>query len=114
MVRGEIWWAKLPDPRGSEPGKKRPVLIIQADAFTSSSINTVICAVITSNTALAMAPGNLLLTKKESHLPKSSVVNVSQLITLDKSYFLKYVSALNKRVLKELDNSLKTVLELQS
>ncbi|MFZ2418640.1 MAG: type II toxin-antitoxin system PemK/MazF family toxin, partial [Smithellaceae bacterium] len=96
MIRGEIWCAKLPSPRGSEPGKTRPVLVIQADSFNRSAINTVICAVITSNTNLAASPGNILLEKSESGLDKTSVINFSQIITLDKSYFTEMVSMLSK------------------
>ena len=75
MIKGEIWWAKLPSPRGSEPAKKRPVLIIQGDEFNTSKINTVICAVITSNLQLSKSPPNILLEKAHSHLQKSSVIN---------------------------------------
>ena len=66
MLRGEIWWAELPKPKGSKPAKRRPVLIIQGDSFNRSKINTVICAVITSNTELADLPGKLLLEKSIS------------------------------------------------
>ncbi len=112
MIRGEIWWAKLPTPRKSEPGLKRPVLIVQDDAFNRSNINTIICAVITTNLSLANAPGNLLLSKKDSNLPKQSVINVSQLITLDKSYFLSCVGTIPKFIVNELNNNLKIVLNL--
>ena len=85
MLRGEIWWAELPKPRRSEPGYRRPLLIVQSDDFNRSRISTVIVAVITSNLRLALAPGNVALSKKASGLPKKSVVNVSQIITIDKS-----------------------------
>ena len=77
MIRGEIWWANLPDPNGSAPAKRRPVLIIQSNEFNRSKINTVICAAITSNTELASLPGNLLLEKTVSGLEKTSVINFS-------------------------------------
>lgn len=83
MVRGEIWWADLPKPKKSEPGFRRPVLIIQADSFNKSKIKTMICCIITSNIEQTHAPGNVLLEKLESHLPKKSVINVSQIITID-------------------------------
>ena len=86
MKRGEIWWATLPQPKGSEPGSSRPVLIIQSDDFNRSRINTVVAVAITSNTRLAHAPGNVLLSRKASGLPKPSVANVSQVITLDKAF----------------------------
>ncbi len=85
MYRGEIWWANLPEPVGSEPGYNRPVLVIQDDTFTQSNINTVIVVIITSNLNLAAAPGNVLLRKAASGLPKDSVANVSQILTLDKN-----------------------------
>jgi len=84
MQRGDIWWANLPDPVGSGPGYRRPVLVIQADSFNRSRIKTVVVAVITKNTALAAAPGNVLLPASDSNLPVDSVINVSQIITLDK------------------------------
>lgn len=112
MVRGEIWWATLPNPRASEPGYKRPVLILQSDAFNRSNINTVICAVITSNIALANAPGNIILSKKDSKLPKKSVINVSQIVTLDKSYLTKCVGTISKNIMYRVENGIKLVLDL--
>ena len=78
MYRGEIWWANLPDPVGSEPGYRRPVLIIQDDVFTQSLISTVIVVIITSNTQLAEVPGNVLLSQEVTGLSGDSVANVSQ------------------------------------
>lgn len=112
MTRGEIWWANLPKPEKSEPGFKRPVLIIQADSFNKSKINTVICAVITSNIALANAPGNIHLKKSESKLPKESVINISQVITIDKSLLESYVSTINRDLIEKVEYSLKIVLDI--
>jgi len=112
MQRGEIWWASLPAPRGSGPGRRRPVLIVQSDAFNLSRIQTVVAAVITSNLELAAAPANLLLRRKDSGLPKDSVVNVSQLITLDKAFLTGCVRALPKRLIATLDDGLHLVLAL--
>ena len=112
MIKGEIWWAKLPSPRGSEPGKNRPVLIIQSDTFNRSSIQTVICAIITSNVNLSHAPGNILLEKSDSKLNKTSVINFSQLITIDKSYFTEFVSMLPKPILSMINQSLKIIFDL--
>src|SRR5262245_49191237 len=84
VARGEIWWADLPSPVDSSPAGTRPVLVIQSSAFNRSRIQTVITAVITGNLALAQAPGNVEISPRESGLPKPSVVNVSQLFTLDK------------------------------
>ena len=92
MQRGDICWADLPEPVGSGPGYRRPVLLIQADSFNRSQIRTVIVAVISKNTALAKAPGNVLLPAQASGLPLDSVVNVSQVITLDKSLLSECVS----------------------
>lgn len=113
MIKGEIWWAELPSPRGSEPGKKRPVLIIQADTFNRSAINTIICVVITSNTSLSNAPANILLEKIDSKLEKKSVINFSQIITIDKSYFTDFVSMLQKPIITKINNSIKLILDIE-
>lgn len=112
MRRGEIWWASLPDPQGSGPGFRRPVLVIQNDPFNASRIRTVIVATITSNLRLAEAPGNVLLDMGESGLPRDSVINVSQVLTLDKSFLTERVSALQSEAMARVDNGLKLVLGL--
>lgn len=112
MQRGEIWWASLPSPKGSGPGRRRPVLIVQSDAFNTSRIQTVIAAVITSNLDLAAAPGNLLLRRRDSGLPRDSVVNVSQVVTLDKAYFTERAGKLPKRHAGAIDEDLRLVLGL--
>jgi mRNA interferase MazF len=112
VVRGEIWWATLPTPRASEPGYKRPVLILQSDAFNNSNINTVICVIITSNIGLARAPGNVILSKKDSNLPKRSVINVSQIVTLDKSYLTECVGTISKNILNKVENGIKLILDI--
>ena len=112
MVRGEIWWANLPIPKKSEPGYRRPVLVIQADSFNKSKINTVICVIITSNILLAKAPGNIHLKKFESKLPKESVINISQIITVDKEYLINYISTLNKQIMNKVEIGIRLVLGL--
>lgn len=112
MTRGEIWWADLGEPRGSEPGFRRPVLVIQADAFNRSRIRTAIVAVITSNLRLAEAPGNVLLPAELSGLAKDSVVNVSQILTLDRSFLTEKAGRLPDRLISELDEGLRLVLSL--
>ena len=112
MVRGEIWWANLPPPDGSRPAKRRPVLIIQGDCFNRSGIHTIICAVITSNTELASLPGNLLLEKAISGLEKSSAVNFSHIMTLDKAALTEQTAMLPKPMLDKVNNCLKMVLDL--
>ncbi len=112
MKRGEIWWADLPSPVGSGPGYKRPVLVIQANPFNASRIATVIVAVVTSNLALAEAPGNVRIAKSDSGLPQPSVINVSQLITLDRSILVSRVKALPSSAMDKVDSGLKVVLAL--
>ncbi len=112
MKRGEIWWATLPAPAGSGPGYKRPVVVIQANPFNASRISTIIVAVITSNLALAEAPGNVRIGKSDSGLPEASVVNVSQIITVDRSILTKKVKALPNAALDKVAEGLKLVLAL--
>jgi len=112
MKRGEVWWADLPSPVGSGPGYKRPVLVVQANPFNASRIATVIVATITSNLALAEAPGNVRIGKTDSGLPQPSVVNVSQLITLDRSILSNKVKSLPGAIMDKIDVGLKLVLAL--
>jgi mRNA interferase MazF len=112
IKRGEIWWAELPAPTASEPGYKRPLVVIQSNEFNKSKINTVIAAVITSKLHLADAPGNVLLLTKKSKLPKKSVVNVSQLITVDKSFFVEKVHTLPNTIINSIDEGIRLVLKL--
>lgn len=112
MSRGEIWWADLPEPRGSEPGYRRPVLVIQANSFNQSGIRTIVVAILTSNLRLAEAPGNVFLPARVTGLPRDSVVNVSQLLTLDRLFLTEEVGKLPSRVLAEVDAGLRLVLEL--
>jgi mRNA interferase MazF len=112
MYRGEIWWANLPEPMGSEPGYRRPVLIVQDDVFIQSRLNTVIVVVITSNTQLAAAPGNVWLPQTASGLSKDSVINVSQIITVDKTVLVERVGSLPDFLQEEVDEGLRTILYL--
>ena len=112
MVKGEIWRAHLPSARGSEPAKDRPVLIIQGDDFNSSRLNTIICAVISSNLDLVKSTPNILLEKTDSRLKKSSVVNFSQIITIDKSYFIKMICMLPKQFIEQIDKALLTIFDI--
>lgn len=110
MQRGDIWWANLSVPSGSEPGHRRPMLIVQADVFNRSAISNVVCAVITSNIRLAGAPGNLRIAPRESGLPKPSVVNVSQLVTLDRGFLTERVQALSLATMARIDEGLRLVI----
>ena len=112
MQRREIWWADLEAPRGSEPGFRRPVLIVQGEAFNRSRLRTVLVAIITSNPRLADAPGNVLVPAADSGLPKDSVVNVTQLITLDRDYLVEVVGRVPVSVMARVDAGLKLVLDL--
>ncbi len=112
IQRGEIWWANLSEAQGSGPGYRRPVLIVQSDLFNLSKIQTVVVAVITKNLELAKAPGNVSISAKTSHLPVDSVVNVSQVITIDKNLLAEYVGALSEKKMARITEGLKLVLSL--
>jgi mRNA interferase MazF len=112
IARGEIWWADLGNPRGSEPGFRRPVLVLQSDTFNRSRIGTVVVAAITSNVKLAGAPGNVRLTRRESKLARDSAVNVSQLLTLDRRFLTERAGRLPKSTMSEVDAGVRLVLAL--
>jgi mRNA interferase MazF len=112
MERGEIWWAALPDPRASEPGFRRPVVIVQSNAFNRSRIRTTISVVLTSNLRLAEAPGNVLVPASDSGLPKDSVANVSQVITLDRTFLTERCGRLPGHLIRSIDEGLRLVLSL--
>jgi len=112
MLRGEIWWAALPTPASSEPGYRRPILIIQSDSFNRSRIATIIGIAITSNLRLAEAPGNIRLTKRDSGLLKKSVVNVSQMLTVDKSFLIEKVGQLSAVKMQEIEEGIRLVLSV--
>lgn len=111
-VRGSICWADLGEAHGSRPAKRRPVLVIQADPFNASRLNTTVAAVITSNTALAAMPGNVFLPATASGLPKDSVVNVTALVTLDKVDLEAPAGHLPASLMHDVDRGLRRVLGL--
>ena len=84
IAQGEVWWADLAEPAGSEPGYRRPVVILQGDAFNASRLRTVVCVALTSNLRWEDAPGNVLLPAPATGLPKASVANVTQIVTIDR------------------------------
>jgi mRNA interferase MazF len=100
IAQGEVWWADLAEPSGSEPGFRRPVVVVQGDAFNRSRISTVVCVALTSNLRWAEAPGNVLLSACITGLPKDSVANVSQLVTLDRESLTERVGALSAKKLE--------------
>lgn len=112
MKRGEVWWASLPAPAGSGPGFRRPVVVVQSNPFNESRIATVVIAAVTSNLVLADAPGNVRISKTESGLSKPSVVNVSQVLTVDRSYLTARVRMLPVQIMSRVDIGLRLVLGL--
>ena len=112
MERGTVWWAQLPEPIASEPGFRRPVIIIQSNAFNRSRIRTVVAVVLTSNLRLAEAPGNVLIPATDSGLPKDSVANVSQIITLDRTFLTEKSGRIPTRIMRAVDDGIRLVLSL--
>ncbi len=110
--RGEIWWAALRKPEGSEPGYRRPVLVVQRDDFNASGIRTVIVLAITSNLRLAGAPGNVLGRRRDTGLTKDSVINVSQTLTVNKARLTQRVGMLPSAMMQEVEAGLRLVLAL--
>ena len=112
VERGDVWWADLGEPEGSEPGFRRPVLVVQADAFNRSRLQTVIAVVMTSNLHLIDAPGNVLMPARATGLPRDSVANVSQVVTIDRDSLTEKIERLRGRLLKDVDDGLRLVLAL--
>jgi len=112
VQRGEVWWASLGEPLGSAPGHRRPCVIVSANSFNVSRINTVVAAVITSNLRLAEAPGNVRLPTRGTGLSKPSVVNVSQIITIDKSFLTERIGRVPSNLMASVDVGLRLVLSL--
>lgn len=112
IERGQLWWADLGEPRGSAPGFRRPLLVVSADAYNRSRIATVICATVTTNLRLGEAPGNVTLERGAGGLPDPSVVNVSQLITLDKDDLVERIGELAAPEMRLVEAGLRRVLAL--
>ncbi|NOY73562.1 MAG: type II toxin-antitoxin system PemK/MazF family toxin [Gammaproteobacteria bacterium] len=112
MKRGDVWWAALDEPMGPEPGYRRPVVIVSSNEFNKSKIKTVLVTIITSNLRLADSPGNFSISKKESGLSKESVVNISQILTLDKSFLSKKLGKLPSNKIMVLNEGLRLVLSI--
>ena len=110
ISQGEIWWAELPDPTGSGPGFRRPVVVVQGDALNRSRIATVVCVPLTSNVRWADAPGNVRLSPRLTGLPKESVANVSQIVTLDKTLLTERVGKLPRAKLQLVLSGIDVVL----
>jgi mRNA interferase MazF len=112
IERGGIYWADLGPAVGSRPAKRRPVLVIQADTYNASRLATVLAAVVTSHTALAAMPGNTFLPRAATGLPRDSVVNVTALVTLNKSDLGERTGTVPLSVMKDVDRGLRRVLAL--
>ena len=110
MTRGELWWVDLGLPYGSEPGYRRPVLILQNDFFNNSKINTTVIVPLTTNSLYAEAPGNLVLYKEDSKLSKDSVIVVSQITVIDKNRLIEKISKVNNTIIEEVENKIMFVL----
>ena len=110
--RGEIWWADLGEPRGSGPGYRRPVLIVQEDHFNRSNLATVIVLSLTSNRAYGDVPGNVVLPMEQSGLSKDSVINATQLAAIDKTWLDEFIAELPQHLMSQVDRSLSLVLGL--
>jgi len=110
MTRGELWWADFGIPFGSEPGYKRPVLIIQNDFFNRSKINTTIVIPLTTNLILADAPGNILITKNESKLKKDSVLTISQIEVIDRRRLIEKIAKIDRTIIEKIENNIIFVL----
>ncbi len=110
--RGEIWWANLPPPEGSEPGYRRPVVIVQSDRFNASGLRTFLGVALTGNLDLADMPGNVLLRRRATGLPYDSVANVTQVVTSDREILSEYVGDLPGSLVRRLDDGLRLVFDL--
>lgn len=110
ISQGDVWWAELSTPRGSEPGFRRPVVVVQGDSFNQSTIRTVVCVALTSNLKWAAAPGNVRLTKHATGLAGESVANVCQVVTLDKAELTERTGKLSRGRLELVLAGLDTVL----
>ena len=110
VAQGEIWWAELPMPAGSGPGFRRPLVVVQGNALNRSRLPTVVCVPLTSNLAWAAAPGNTLLSAKATGLPKDSVANASQVVSIDRSFLSSRVAKLTPKRLEQVLASIDVVL----
>ena len=112
IARGEVWWADLPEPAGSAPGYRRPVLVVQSDAFNRGRLSTVTIVALTGNIRLVDAPGNVLVPARASGLPKDSVANVTQVLTIPRELLTHRVRALSGSIVKQVGEGLRLALDL--
>jgi mRNA interferase MazF len=112
--RGQIWWVDFAEPRGSEPGFRHPAVVLQRDEVNASRINTVVVCVLTSNKVLATAPGNTLLPKRVTGLPRDSVANASQIATVNKDDLETLIATLPARLLQRVSEGISWFLKLEA
>lgn len=112
IARGEVWWTDLGDPTGSGPGYRRPVVIVSADAYNQSRIQTVLAVTVTSNLRLGLGPGNVSLEAGDGGLDRASVVNVTQVITVDKVRLTERIGSLDPAAMELVDAGLRRSLGL--
>jgi mRNA interferase MazF len=110
ITQGDVWWAELPEPAGSKPGFRRPIVVVQGDALNRSRIATIVCVPLTSNTKWAAAPGNVVLPSNATGLPKDSVANVSQIVTLAKTDLTERAGKLSRAKLELVLSGIDVVL----
>lgn len=113
IERGDIWWVDFGEPRGSEPGFRRPVVVVQADPLNASALGTVMVVPLTSNARRAEAIGNVPVTPKDSGLDRTSVALACQIVTVDKDWLTEHVGALPARVMRRIEDGLQIVLGLE-
>jgi len=111
IKQGEIFWVDLAEPKGSEPGYRHPHIVIQNNLFNASRINTIVVCSLTSNLSRAKAPGNVLLNKGEANLPKKSVVNISQIFTVNKSDLVEKLGQVSEKRIMEILDGIKLLTE---
>lgn len=112
ISRGDVWWADLSDPVGSAPGFRRPVVIVQSDAFNRSRLGTVTVLALTGNLQLIEAPGNVVVPARASGLPRDSIANVTQVITVDRGVLTERVKHLPATLVEQIDDGLRLALDL--
>ncbi len=110
ISQGEVWWADLPEPSGAEAGHRRPVVVVQGDAFNRSAIGSVVSVPLTSTLRWAEAPGNVRLSARATGLPRDSVANVSQVVALDRTILTERVGKLSHAKLDLVLSGLDIVL----
>ena len=110
IAQGEVWWADLADPIGSAPGYRRPVVVIQSDPLNRSQLATVVCVALTSNLRWSIAPGNVLLSAKQTGLDRDSVANVSQLVPIDKRQLTERVGKIQKRQMEAIFSGIDLIM----